>query len=825
MGGTDQNKRLCLDLIHADKEETVIRLLDNAGYWADSRLWRNLGDEPYNYSTVGNQQSRAEQAIIEKLINAVDTKLIAAVRMAGIEPESPNAPETIWEACEQFFAERLGDAESLSREITVAATGAKPPGNPCFTIVDNGEGQTPKSMLDTILSLHAGNKNRIKFVQGKFNMGGTGVLEFCGVDRNVQLIVSKRNPGLLPVQLEDLSDEDWSFTIVRREDPRLGEKSSRFTYLAPLNVTQYPPNGDLLHFSSESLPLFPERNSPYARACECGTLIKLYEYDAQRFRGNMMLRDGLMYRVRLLLPEPALPVRFHECRKYRGHGGSFDTTMVGLIRTLHDDLDSAKRDNVEWYDNLEFNVDGEKIIARIYLFKDKDAADTYRRDEGVIFTYNGQCHAVMTKDFFRRKKVKQDYLWHSLLMLVDCSNVSVRAHEKLFMPSRDRVRDGELRRRLEEELEDQLGRHEELRELANVRRKKELSERPQISDSVAKIIETLIQKNPILASLLGQGYRIKNPHKPMSASGGIAGFIGKRFPTKFHFKGHEPEFELVRVARLNSHVRIVFETDAANDYFKREEEPGEFSLLLVKSGELCQATNYQRPRVHNGIANLSLVLPEWAMVGDQLRFEAQVIDPSRPDAFRNAFTLNITAEKEKGEGGSGDRSGSGADKGSGRGTKEGGEGLTRDSTLDIPVPNQVFEKDWDKREPKFDKFTALQIKEPPDSSPGVGRYDYFINMDNIYLQNFLAAKPKLAGTMKIRFSVGMTLVALSMLHQEQLRKKGTGGSDAAKVEGDIRDRVAQVTSALAPFLLPMIESISEIDDDVGYLSESAGEAA
>ena len=61
---------------------------------------------------------------------------------------------------------------------------------PSITIVDDGEGQTPSDMPKTILSLHRGNKNSIPFVQGKFNMGGSGVLEFCGVDHNVELVLS-----------------------------------------------------------------------------------------------------------------------------------------------------------------------------------------------------------------------------------------------------------------------------------------------------------------------------------------------------------------------------------------------------------------------------------------------------------------------------------------------------------------------------------------------------------------------------------------------------------------------------------------------------------
>src|SRR6202043_876091 len=104
---------------------------------------------------------------------------------------------------------------------------------------------------------------------------------------------------------------------------------------------------------------------------------------------------------RLLLPQPALPIRFHECRAYRGDPNrSFDTTMVGLVETLQKDIHDASRSHVEWYDKLHFNVEGEPFEAQIYLFRSKEAADAYRGDEGILFTYNGQCHAIMTKDFF-----------------------------------------------------------------------------------------------------------------------------------------------------------------------------------------------------------------------------------------------------------------------------------------------------------------------------------------------------------------------------------------------------------------------------------------
>jgi hypothetical protein len=66
----------------------------------------------------------------------------------------------------------------VARGITLAATGVKgQEGDPCLTIADQGEGQTPRKFPDTFLSLEKSNKLRIPFVQGKFNMGGTGVLQ------------------------------------------------------------------------------------------------------------------------------------------------------------------------------------------------------------------------------------------------------------------------------------------------------------------------------------------------------------------------------------------------------------------------------------------------------------------------------------------------------------------------------------------------------------------------------------------------------------------------------------------------------------------------
>ena len=800
----------------------VVAILAKAGLWSDPTAWRDLGDEPENYSTVGSQQARAEQALIEKLVNAVDTKLIAAALQHHVNPESSSAPQTMLAARDAFFGEEMKDPERLSRGITVAATGARAPGKPSISIADNGEGQTPSSMPGTILSVLKGSKKRVPFVQGKFHMGGTGVLEFCGKDHNVQLVISKRNPLLLPNPVIDKSDEDWSFAIVRREDPVAGSRSSHFTFLAPGPLGR-DGKKQLLHFKSKTLPIFPEKNRAYGREGEWGTLFKLYEYNVRQ-KTNMMLSDGLLRRTSLLLPEPALPIRFHECRAgFKGDPErSFDTTMIGLIGTLDADRRNPKRDNVEWFDKFDMVVEGQPFTGRIYVFKDKNTADGYRRDEGVIFAFNGQSHAVFSKDFFRRKSVKQDYLWHSLLVFVDCSGVTPRGHEMLFMASRDRLRDSDLRRALEQELEDKLKTNQKLKELATERRNRERAAQPQVSETFRNFLEELVKKNPLLAAVLGPGFRIRNPHKPVGVTEEPSEWKGHRFPTRFTFKGQETGFELSRDGYLNSKVRIALETDAEDDYFSREDEPGTFALFQIVDGKRFPATNWRSPSLFQGAANLSMGLPQTVSVGQKLLFEAEVSDSSRLEPFINSFVLRVKPERPDVESTTRPKTKSQPP------SSAPGSDRQDDTQLDIPDPIEVYEAAWEAQEPAFNRMTAMIIKETPTADEKVTSYDYYINMDNVFLQGAQKEMPKRAGAFKSRFKHGMTLIALAMIQHDlsQVARINEGdeqNTDEDHPIPDVRDIVRDVTTALAPFLLPLVDSLSEINAEDEEMSGSAGD--
>src|SRR5712692_7496956 len=314
-------------LLAIEEELEVEALLDGLGYnLTNESVWKPLGDMENNFSTVGNQHAEATGAFVEKLINGIDALLMAECFKRNIDPEGPDAPRTMADAVERFYGIKDGRLDTLdpkqltamAEEIYVVATGGKV--SPCYLIIDTGEGQTPNRFPDTFLSLNRSNKMRIPFVQGKFNSGGTAVLQFCG-DKNMQLIVSRRHPNALVLD-GDASRELWGFTIVRRRRPQHGEKVSTYVYLAP--------NGVVPRFAADAINVLPQRRNsirpePYASGLQYGTCVKLYNY---RWRARSLATTETRYELERYLHAPCLPFRVTETRDYKAN--YYSTTISGV---------------------------------------------------------------------------------------------------------------------------------------------------------------------------------------------------------------------------------------------------------------------------------------------------------------------------------------------------------------------------------------------------------------------------------------------------------------------------------------------------------------
>jgi len=776
-----ENRKLCLSLLNAESENAIIRLLKHYGYWSDDSLWRAYGDIENNWGQIGSQQSEPAGAMVEKLVNSIDAVLMRECLERGIPVEGPDAPQSIPKALNRFFEIRNGNLANidptqrteLARNVGLVATGLK--SNPNYIVFDRGEGQTPHSMPKTILSLSKSNKLRIPFVQGKFNMGGTGVLSHCGGEYNLQLVISRRYPKI--ADSADRTSPYWGFTVVRRQDPTDGESHSIYKYLAP--------DSAILTFKSDLL-ILPHDHAVPSRApqLEWGTIIKLFEYEMTGLKS--LVNRHLYNTVSLWLPSPGLPVRFYEFRDYRQDNP--EATMAGLLVRLQDD----KNLNLEegFPTPHQTRVLGEPLRLRIYAFK-RGRDETYRRNEGVIFTLNGQTHHAIPKRFFSRHKVQMSYLADSILVHVDATGISSRAREKLFMTSRDRTRRGELYTAIERRLEEIIRNDSKLKELRARRRSEALEDKLSDSKPLKDILNSIIKNSPSLAALFITGKDLSNPFKP------------KRVGTKTDFNGKErPEFfrlfKRYQKPRVNerpinrNRFRVQFETDVVDDYFDRELDPGAFALHCNDNEAIDYTLN-----LRDGVATLNVSLPDDAAEGDRFTYFARVSDYLLPSPIDNEFEILVSEEDRSESGDNGNRKQPAGDD---KGDREKPDDLT------IPPYIEVYRDDENWETFRFNKDTALVAKATGDDV-----YDFYISMDNRHLLWELKewqAQNREPDTLKSRWTTAMILIGMAIL--KEATKDQDSYFDNSKL--DPEQFVADFTNMTAPVILPMIQTLGELEE-------------
>lgn len=812
------NEELCLALMAADSGDDVVSILRDASYWDDPTAWRFVGDNENNFSTIGNQQAEGVAALAEKIVNSIDARLTLRCLEEGIEPSSSSAPKSTREAVARFMESGIdpmsGRAGRITewtdekirnegRNITLAATGSK--ANPSISIADTAHGAAPDDFPDTFLSLNKNNKLRIPFVQGKFNMGGTGALQFCGKPYNLQLVVSRRSP-YFPARETSTRKDDWGFTIIRRETMP-GTRSSIFTFLAPINASNR--NGQVLSFPSATLKILPEANAKvrgaYETAASHGTLIKLYEYSWDGGKSNIVMSGGgLRQRLEQSLPQLALPVRVFECRDgYSGHAGSFSTNLTGLAVRL--ERNKAEKLEPGSPATHLMDIDGQEIRVAVYVFKSNvDVAEYRTAKNGITFIVNGQTHATVSSDFFARSSVGLGYLSESMMVLLDCTGLDQRTREDLFLNSRDRFRDNHLSKSILKELEATLHDDTYLRELNNRRRREAVDATLAEDRPLADVLRTLLKSSPMLERLFLKGQAVPAPFGPEgNATGSGSSFAGKTYPTFFRFKGKDQDEVLERDGRIDTSPRISFETDAADEYFTRDIDPGELSVYRIDS-ELHERIDRKRltgPR--SGIVALTLNLPGDVEVGDTLKLEFEISDPSRVDPFVNTMVLHLKSTgATNGHGGHGKRS---VNHGNG---DKGGEG-----NFALPTVVKVREEEWAKY--SFHTFTAEDSMwiVPNTTEDGESVYEYYVNVDNKYLKTVQKDSPRgEPALLEAKFVYGNVLLGLALLNDRQI-DENESSENVENSSSSMVQEVGRVTRLVAPVLLPIIDELSDLTPD------------
>lgn len=563
-----------LSLMSCSSEEHIYKMLNlNCRF-----KWLPLGGNENNFGVIENQQASPIAALIEKITNSIDATLMRRCLEVGIDPKSADAPDSMHRAIETFFASDYknwhlpGIRKRQAHSIQILASGSRT--RPCLTIYDDGEGQHPENFERTFLSLLQGNKNEIPFVQGKYNMGGTGAIVFCGEHR-YQLIGSKRYDG----------SGEFGFTLIRKHPLSSEEKKTKKnTWYEYLTIDGKIP----------SFPITQMDIGLAGRMFTTGTIIKLFDY--QLPSGT---RGALPQEVRRALNQylfdPALPIYLKDSPERYPNNKVLEGDTYGLKRRLEDE--DSKYIQEHFTDELTNKGVG-TIKATCYVFKAKldgksvketrDAIDKEFFPDGmcVLFSLNGQVHGHLGTQFISTT-LKMPLLKNHLLVHVDCTGMDYDFRSELFMASRDRLKSGEKTAELRGMLKDLLikGRLTEIYK----QRKNAISVEGGDAKDLLKSFSKNLPFNKDLMRLLNQTFKIeqqdedkKKPDKPEKPKEKKEKepFNPKRYPSFFNLKGGGNS-NLITIPERDEKT-VQFATDVEDNYFDRSEDPGDLKVSILQ---------------------------------------------------------------------------------------------------------------------------------------------------------------------------------------------------------------------------------------------------
>jgi len=656
-------KELFHHLFSAPTENAVDAIIERTPIFHNPHNWRPYGDNESNFSVVENQQANPVAALVEKLTNAIDAMLMKKCYEEGIDPRSQVAPKNMHDAMRSFYKYENFDLQAyrneVAQDIQILADPNSPRGDTSLIIFDNGEGQHPEEFPNTFLSLLRGNKNDIKFVQGKYNMGGAGALVYCG-EKRYQLIASKRYDG----------KGNFGFSLMRIHPlTKEEEETKKNTY-----YEYFCPDGKIPEFPIDELDL-----SLYRRKFRTGTIIKLYSYDLPLGSKSVISRD-LNQSINEYLHNPALPIYIIDRKERYPKDTGLERIMFGISNRLLYQKDKY----VDRQFSLEITGNKEvgKIRATVTVFKVKNEEKTvkefketiqnefFKNNMSVAFSLNGQVHGFYTSEFITRAlkyKLLKDYL----LIHVDCTNMTLHYRNNLFMASRDRLKNGKESEVIRSLLADYL-RKSELNDIYK-QRKDSFSADTSDANELLKKFSKDLPLNPEMLKLLKQTFKLedmdkkkddthKSNNKTESKPKTKEPFISQRYPAIFKIQGKpDKDGKLVKTIPLGGDKTIRFDTDVENEYFDRIKDKGELKLYVLhhapndavggnapgKPREIDEYFQVVKSSPQEGTIRVNMQPKDNLKIGDELQIKANLTSIVQPEgALESIFYVKIEKLKE-----------------------------------------------------------------------------------------------------------------------------------------------------------------------------------
>ena len=642
------NKEVCLQILNAESESAVSAIIASVPEFSDSGNWSPIDGRETNFNVVTNQASTGSKALTELCTNMVDAVLMKHAYQKGIAPTSPDAPQSVITGVRELVQLRgarsgvlaeVDDPKYLQefaeKNLVIGVTGgARRNESLCFTFVDNGEGQHPGDFEDTFLSLSKGSKTNIPFVQGKYNMGSSGVLTDCG-RQWYKLIVSRRH---------DASGE-WGWTLVRRrpgdgmpiaEYFKLNDGVPSFTtsVIHPMNLN----NGerdDKIHVTT-------------------GTIVKLYDYQMESATSFRSIRESLNEN----LVSTVLPFRLMDYRQSRDarRGGrraqGVDERPVNgmeflLLRRDGDEEAYLDDENRAYQPGSEQHVGdvehpdlGRISVRAIVLGRELPGWLRAPRNTSRVFhAVNGQVQFKENRAYLSQR-CKLPGLKDRIVVIVDSSDLSEAAHNDVWKGDRENIRATGVGQLYRDQITKVITDSPYLKELQNRIAQEETENLAQ--DGQVELFQNLVDADPSIAQLLPGGALVKLP-----------GNIGRGRPEPEEWQGkYSPTF-LELIARslkqngaevaIDGRRSVAFKTDVVNDYLTRPDNRGRIITIGGLGGKFSYTSNLRDGR----LALTFTPSPGKVLVGEEISFSVGLLDDAMPEPVTEDVKLVLVRSRPK----------------------------------------------------------------------------------------------------------------------------------------------------------------------------------
>lgn len=443
------SKEILKKLYTAKTDEEVTSILNSI----DGLSWKEYGGSEYNTSIINGQMSDPLRCLVENVVNGIDAIKMLEAKKRGVDlsnPDDPKMPSSSKAAVREYFGiDKPLYQYSSNEKKKLCNVGLYierlKPSDSSVIIYDYGEGQCPDKFEDTLLSLAKGNKAALKFVQGKYNMGSTGVIKKCNGHR-YQLIISMKN-----LCLEE-ADKRIGFTVVRQaEDIKKGMKYKSYEYCIIDNAIPYIDYTERMKNFFYGIPNF-----------KGGCIRKLYSYNIGRIGGS----SRLPWKLNSLFYDTEVPVKISS-PKSETDATIKNSWLIGSINKI-------KEGNSDTKVLLNKSVDMVLPcgVARIEYFVFSNTAKSgnsaellYINGHNVSFIDNGQNNGDLPRTFLSND-CNLTQIAKNMIVFVDTSNLPTADAIDIYKPSRDQIdTEAELSKIIIKQLKDILMEDDELTKL------------------------------------------------------------------------------------------------------------------------------------------------------------------------------------------------------------------------------------------------------------------------------------------------------------------------------------------------------------------------